>query len=145
MSLSGTAITVKGKQEQVADVESVIKTLTGGAEGDPVGGTGNVRILNLKEGSATDLGEAMRMLMESMGNPNVKLIRPDGSPVPPKPPAAVRRACRRPCRRHAKGDIPKVPGLDAPKVPKLDEKKSAVDPGENKGYGTVSATWPSRP
>jgi type II secretory pathway component GspD/PulD (secretin) len=129
---NGTTITVHGKPEQVTDVETVIKSLTGGEpSGNVGGGGGNVRIINLKEGSTTDLAEAIRQLMEGMGNKGVKVIRPDGSPVPPKPAAPMTPVAP---REVPKTDLPNVPKLpDVPKVPDTD-KKGAVLPGALKGY-----------
>jgi type II secretory pathway component GspD/PulD (secretin) len=129
---NGTMITVRGRPDQVADVETILGAVNGSGGASP--DTERVRILTMpKDSSAADLGEAIRQLMEGMGKTGVKVIRPDGSAVPPKP-MAPPMPLGVPPRDVPKGDnppLPKIPNLDLPGAP----KKGAVEPGAAKGYG----------
>jgi type II secretory pathway component GspD/PulD (secretin) len=118
-----TGVIVKGKPEQVAEVELVIKSGIG-VSGDGVGSTGGggTRIINLKDGSAADLAEAIKQMMEGMGKPGVKVIRPGGSPTPPPiPPSSL---------------IPPAKPFPKPPAPPDEKDKSgAGQPGSIKTYG----------
>lgn len=126
---SGTGIVVRGKPEQVADVMSVlgkegINVVEGDAGTSPlVPPTGHMRILNLKDGSAGDLADAIKMYLEAMGQKDVKVVRPGGSP----PPAAAKPK-----------DSKEVPPREIPpkKGPADDKEQSkSVEPGAAKKYG----------
>jgi hypothetical protein len=113
---------VRGKPSQVTAVKEALGKGVGVTTDSDVGPqSGNTRIIILKEGSGADLAEAVRMLMEGMGKNPVKVIRPDGSPIPPKPttpPGPINP------REVPKGETP-------------GEKKLDVEPGALKkiGYG----------
>ncbi len=86
-SIDRNAIIIRGPADQVLEVEQIIKALNG-ANG--IGGSGNLRILNIDKGSASDLAESLeRMLPQMRANP-VRLINPTisgpASPVNPVPP-----------------------------------------------------------
>src|SRR5262249_17276177 len=114
---NGTGVVVRGKPEQVRDVELVLSKGIGVTSdaGPGIPGGGNTRIINLKDGSAGDLAEAVRMILEGMGQPS-KGLRPEGSAVPPPvktPP----------------------PPKEIPKSEAPGEKKGGVERGAMKGYG----------
>ena len=86
-SIDRNAIIIRGPADQVLEVEQIIKALNG-ANG--IGGSGNLRILNIDKGSASDLAESLeRMLPQMRANP-VRVINPTisgpASPSNPIPP-----------------------------------------------------------
>src|SRR5262249_3706355 len=121
MHPNGNMITVRGKPEQVNDVDQAIKAL-GGGDGKSGGdfSSEKVRTINLKEGSAADLAEALKELLKGMGAPDVKVNRPGGSATPPPP---------------APSPMPTIPPRPIPKGDGPGEKKGAVEPGAIKAYG----------
>jgi len=127
---NGTGIVVSGRLDQVSDVESVMVSIgatpgTAGGAGVGTAPSSNTRIISLKEGSAGDLAEAIRQLMEGMGNKDVKVIRP-GSQAIPKPLAPVPP-------RELKSGMPNVPEL--PKSPVIPDKKIGLLLGDTKLIG----------
>ncbi len=122
---NGTGIVVSGRLDQVSDVEAVLGSITGTATSTPGSAGGTSRIINLKDGSAGDLAEAIRQMMESMGNKDVKVIRP-GGPSVPKPMPLVPP-------RELKSELPKIPLI--PKSPEVLDKKIGILPGDIKPIG----------
>ncbi len=122
---NGTSIVVRGKPEQVEDVvtalgKSGIGVTSDAGTGGPASPSANIRILNLKDGSAADLADAIRAYMQSMGYEGIKVIRPGGMPMPPalKPKLPDPR------------EVPKKPD-NAPN----DGKKASIERGTIKTYG----------
>ena len=74
--------------------------------------------------SAADLAEAVRQLMQSMGGPAPKVIRPDGSAVPPKPMTPIPPGA--PPREDPNRTCPTCPTSTCPGTP----KKGAASPAE---------------
>jgi type II secretion system protein D len=75
------AVVVKGSPEQVKDVKGVIDSIIG----DPAAAAaGGVRVINLGEGSAATLAEALKQLFPQVRENPIKVILPGSSLVPPK-------------------------------------------------------------
>jgi type II secretion system protein D len=71
------AIIARGTDEQLADVELVVRVL----EGAGVGGTGSTRVFNLDSGSAQTLAELIERTLKASERPNpIRVIRPGGLP-----------------------------------------------------------------
>ena len=68
---NGTGVLVRGKKDQVADVELAIKNgLQEGGEG--ISGSGNIQIINLKEGSGAMMAEALQRMLKQMGKGDLR-------------------------------------------------------------------------
>ncbi len=78
---SRNCVIVKGTPAQVKEVKEIIEALGG----DPALQSGNMRIINLGQGSAATLAEALKSLLERMRPENPVQVNVPGS-LQPKPP-----------------------------------------------------------
>ena len=127
---NGTSVVIKGRPDQVSEVEIALGPQGLGASEDIGVGVGPGTVPRRHYANhqsqgwqrANDLAEAIKQLMESMGRPGVKVLRPGGPSTPPPmiPPSPA---------DPRKGD-PAKPALPGDK-----DKKGAIEPGAIKAYG----------
>ncbi len=102
---NGAGVIVRGRKDQVADVELAIKS--GLQDGGDSAGTGNLQIIDLKDGSGAIMAEALKRMVEKMGKGELKIVDPSGrTPVPPAPKVSPMGPA-----------VPPTPGL--PPIPSL--------------------------
>ena len=89
-SVERNAIIVRGPADQVLEVEQIIKALNGSSS---MGGTSNLRILNIDKGSASDLAESLERMMPQMRANPVRVVNPTATPstIPGNIPAPIQR------------------------------------------------------
>lgn len=111
-SPTGNAIVVRAKPEQILEVEQALKAATGESEGSGTA-SATMKIITLKEGSATNLAEAVQQLMQGMGRES-KL-----NTLTPQP----------------KLPVPVPMPESKPPVPLPGEKRGMLEPGAPKPIG----------
>jgi type II secretion system protein D len=75
-------IVVRGTDEQIKEVETIVKAMgEGGADAQ----SGNVRIINIPNGNSANLAEAIERLFKQMNRNPVKVLSPSPQSVPSSP------------------------------------------------------------
>jgi type II secretory pathway component GspD/PulD (secretin) len=137
-------VIVRGSKQQVAEVKKAISSLAGDAGAQ----SGNLRIINLGEGSAATLAEALGRLIPQMRDNPVKvvplgppeLVKPENPPLPMKNAVPPQKPPEPPLKESASpmlssGQVFVAQDLDDPreKKAKPDEKDKDKDKDKKKG------------
>src|SRR5437762_8629685 len=120
--IARNALVVKGTQEQIDEVKGTLKSM-----GELMSGTERVRIINLDNGSATTLAEALgRMLPQMRQNP-VKVNIPGNEPSKPTS-AKPAPEKKEPPKKEGQGSEEQDQGTEA--APQQQKPASDEKPGQ---------------